>query len=75
MNRAQAVTFLYRAKGAPAVASAAQFTDVAAGEYYTDAVAWAVANDITNGVSDNSFAPSDNCVRGQTVTFLYRAYK
>ena len=75
VNRAQAVTFLYRAKGKPAVASAAQFTDVAAGEYYTDAVAWAVANDITNGVSDNSFAPSDNCVRGQTVTFLYRTYK
>ena len=75
VNRAQALTFLYRAKGKPAVTSAAQFTDVAAGEYYTDAVAWAVANDITNGVSDNSFAPSDNCVRGQTVTFLYRTYK
>ena len=75
VNRAQAVTFLYRAKGKPAVTSAAQFTDVAAGEYYADAVAWAVANEVTNGVSDNSFAPNNNCVRGQTVTFLYRAYK
>jgi hypothetical protein len=75
VNRAQTVTFLYRAKGKPAVTSAAQFTDVAAGEYYADAVAWAVANEVTNGVSDNSFAPNNNCVRGQTVTFLYRAYK
>ena len=75
VNRAQAVTFLYRAKGKPAVTSAAQFTDVAAGEYYADAVAWAVANEVTNGVSDNAFAPNNNCVRGQTVTFLYRAYK
>ena len=75
VNRAQAVTFLYRAKGKPAATSEAQFTDVAAGEYYADAVAWAVANGITNGVSDNSFAPNANCVRGQTVTFLYRAYK
>ena len=75
VNRAQAVTFLYRAKGAPATTASASFTDVKSGEFYTDAVAWAVANDVTNGVGDNAFAPNANCVRGQTVTFLYRAYK
>ena len=75
VNRAQAVTFLYRAKGAPATAASESFTDVKSGEFYTDAVAWAVANDVTNGVGDNAFAPNANCVRGQTVTFLYRAYK
>ena len=75
VNRAQAVTFLYRAKGAPATTASESFTDVGSGEYYTDAVAWAVANEITNGVGDNAFAPNANCVRGQTVTFLYRAYK
>ena len=75
VNRAQAVTFLYRAKGSPAVAADSGFTDVAAGVYYENAVAWAVANGVTDGVGDNAFAPNNNCVRGQTVTFLYRAYK
>ena len=75
VNRAQAVTFLYRAKGAPATTASESFTDVGSGEFYTDAVAWAVANGVTNGVGDNAFAPNANCVRGQTVTFLYRAYK
>ena len=51
------------------------FLDVPQGAYYTEAVAWAVANEITNGVGDNAFAPNANCVRGQTVTFLDRAYK
>ena len=75
VNRAQAVTFLYRAAGAPETTASESFTDVGSGEFYTDAVAWAVANDVTNGVGDNAFAPNANCVRGQTVTFLYRAYK
>ena len=75
VNRAQAVTFLYRAKGAPETAASESFTDVASGAYYADAVAWAVANGVTDGVGDNAFAPNNNCVRGQTVTFLYRAYK
>ena len=75
VNRAQAVTFLYRAKGAPATTASESFTDVGSGEFYTDAVAWAVASNVTNGVGDNVFAPNANCVRGQTVTFLYRAYK
>ena len=75
VNRAQAVTFLYRAKGAPETAASESFTDVASGAWYENAVAWAVANEITNGVGDNAFAPNANCVRGQTVTFLYRAYK
>ena len=75
VNRAQTVTFLYRAKGAPATAASESFTDVASGAYYENAVAWAVANEVTNGMGDGAFAPNANCVRGQTVTFLYRAYQ
>ena len=75
VNRAQAVTFLYRAKGKPAVTADSGFTDVASGTWYENAVAWAVANGVTDGVGNNAFAPNANCVRGQTVTFLYRAYK
>ncbi len=75
VNRAQTVTFLYRAKGSPAATANASFADVAAGEYYADAVAWAVANGVTAGVGNNAFAPSGSCLRAQTVTFLYRAYR
>lgn len=51
----------------------AGFTDVAPGKYYSDAVEWAVKNDVTRGVSDARFAPNDPCTRAQVVTFMYRA--
>lgn len=49
------------------------FTDVAVGDYYYDAVLWAVKNGITSGVNDVHFAPGNNCSRAQLVTFLWRA--
>lgn len=74
-TRAQIVTFLWRAMGEPApVGGSNPFGDVAADAYYTDAVLWAVENDITYGVAAGSFAPNDTCNRGQVVTFLYRTY-
>lgn len=51
----------------------AGFTDVAPGKYYSDAVEWAVKNDVTRGVRDARFAPNDPCTRAQVVTFMYRA--
>ncbi|MBR5381706.1 MAG: S-layer homology domain-containing protein [Oscillospiraceae bacterium] len=50
------------------------FTDVPEGAYYAEAVRWAVARGITNGVSETEFAPESVCTRGQIVTFLYRAF-
>lgn len=49
------------------------FTDVADDAYYADSVAWAVANNVTSGVSATSFAPNASCTRGQMVAFLWRA--
>ena len=49
------------------------FTDVADDAYYADSVAWAIAKNITSGVSATSFAPNASCTRGQMVTFLWRA--
>ena len=72
-TRAQAVTFLARALNAKAE-GAANFADVPAGSYYADAVAWAAANGVTNGMSDSLFGPDQSCTRAQIVTFLYRAY-
>lgn len=74
VSRAQTVTFLYRANGSP-VASGASFGDVAADEYYANAVAWAVQNGITTGTGNGKFSPSAPCTRGQIVTFLYRSSK
>ncbi|WP_033120000.1 S-layer homology domain-containing protein [Oscillibacter sp. ER4] len=72
-TRAQIVTFLWRAAGSPEPKTASSFTDVPASAYYAKAVAWAIENGITNGMTETTFAPNATCTRGQSVTFLYRA--
>lgn len=74
-TRAQIVTFLWRAAGSPEPKTASSFTDVPASAYYAKAVAWAIENGITNGMTETTFAPNATCTRGQIVTFLYRALK
>ena len=73
-TRAQVVTFLWRAKGSPKGSATNPFKDVKK-SYYSDAVLWAVKNNITTGTSATTFSPDATCTRGQIVTFLYRAYK
>lgn len=70
-TRAQVVTFLWRYSKEDA-SILPMFTDVAEGDYYYGAVAWAVENGVTTGVTDTTFAPGNPCTRGQIVTFLYR---
>ena len=74
-TRGQIVTFLYRWKGEPAINTSKlpAFKDVKKTDYYYKAVVWAYQNNITTGLSKTKFAPNDTCVRGQVVTFLYRA--
>ena len=75
-TRAQAVTFLWRTAGSPAPRlHTMPFTDVPAGNYYYDAVLWAVENGITEGTSDTTFSPNSTCTRAQIVTFLWRSEK
>ena len=71
-TRAQLVTILYRLEGEPEVSGTSGFTDVEAGTWYTDAVAWAAQNGIVNGVSDTEFAPGDDITREQLAAILYR---
>ena len=73
-NRAQVVTFLWRAMGSPASEAEVSFTDVIPGQFYSTAVAWAVEKGITNGISATEFGVGGICNRAQVVTFLYRAY-
>ncbi len=71
-TRAQLVTILYRLAGEPEPGGDSGFADVAAGTWYTDAVAWAAENGIVNGVSDTEFAPGDDITREQLAAILYR---
>ena len=73
-NRAQVVTFLWRAMGSPDSTAKVTFTDVKDGQFYSTAVAWAVENGITNGISGTEFGVGGICNRAQVVTFLYRTY-
>ena len=72
-TRAQAMTFLWAAAGRPEAESTSAFTDVAANAYYANAVAWAVAKNITAGVGNNLFGSDNTCTRAQIVTFLFQA--
>ena len=74
-TRAQSVTFLYRASGAPAVSGSAAFSDVVADAYYASAVKWAEKSGITGGIGGGLFGSDNNCTRAQIVTFLFRAYQ
>lgn len=56
-------------------ASAPEFTDVSADKWYAAPVAWAVENNITNGATTTTFAPTDPCTQEQILTFLYRAQR
>ena len=71
-TRAHVVTFLWRAEGSRPAGSASAFVDVPAGEYYAQAVAWAVQKQITNGTDATHFSPDLACTRAQVVTFLWR---
>ena len=72
MNRAMIVTVLYRLEKSPAVTDASKFTDVPAGQWYSDAVAWAAANKIVNGYDETTFGPMNAVTREQMAAILFR---
>ena len=71
MTRAMLVQVLYRMSGSKA-ASTAQFTDVADGKWYAEAIAWASENGIVNGFTDGRFQPDTLITRQQLAAILYR---
>ena len=73
-NRAQVVTFLWRAAGQPEPESMNNpFVDVEPGSFYEKPVLWAVEKGITNGTDATHFGPNGECNRASVVTFLWRA--
>ena len=76
LTRGMVVTVLYRMENEPDVADLNMpFPDVAAGQWYTDAVKWAAENEIVLGHSNGQFAPNDNVTREQLATILHRYQK
>ena len=73
VSRAQMVTFLWRAHGAPKATGSNPFVDVSESDYYYDAVLWAVENGVTTGTGGDTFAPDAPVDRAQAVTFQWRA--
>ena len=74
LTRAMFVTVLYRIENSPEAGSS-RFTDVAKGEWYADAAAWAHENGIVNGISETEFAPDVNITREQMAAIIYRYLK
>ena len=74
-NRAEIVTFLWRAAGTPEpTVTRNPFTDVNSvrdASYYK-AILWASQKGITAGTNATTFSPYQECTRSQIVTFLYR---
>lgn len=71
-TRGQIVTILYRLEGEPAAAASGRFTDVAAGQWYTQAVEWAASQGIVDGYGSGAFGPEDHITREQLAAILYR---
>ena len=72
LTRAMVVTILYRMEGEPAAPNSSEFSDVAAGQWYTRAVSWASEQGIVTGYENGSFGPMDPITREQFAAILYR---
>jgi hypothetical protein len=75
-TRAEIVTMLWRGEGCPQATQdyTQAFWDVSEGDYYYDAVNWAIEQGLTNGTSSETFSPHQVCSKAESITFLYRLY-
>lgn len=78
LTRAQFVTVLHNIAGGetlPIEEYNAKFSDIPEGMWYTNPVMWALKNDITSGISENSFGTDMEITREQLITLLYKYAK
>ena len=71
-TRAMIVTILWRMEGSPATSYGMSFTDVPAGQWYTEAIRWAQSTGVVTGYDAKTFGPNDNVTREQLAAILYR---
>lgn len=75
MTRAQFVTILWRMAGEPETGLAMQYNDVPEGQWYTEAVRWALAEDVMSGYTAATFGPEDPITREQIAVLLWNYAK
>ena len=75
LTRGQWAALLYRIAGSPEVTKLSKFKDVKPDSYYASAIAWASAEGVVFGVSEDTFEPDSNVTREQMVAMLYRFAK
>ncbi len=74
-NSAQIITFIWRAMGEKFASAAGTIAEgYEKDAYYKDAVAWADSQDVLSG-TQNAFAPENDAMRADVVTYLYRILK
>jgi hypothetical protein len=71
-DRGMIITILWRLEGQPSASANVDFTDVAQGQYYTDAASWGAENEIIKGYGNGEFGPEDTITREQMAAILYR---
>lgn len=72
VNRAMLTTLLHRLMGSPELPYQGKFSDVPAGQWYTQGIEWAAANGVAQGIGDGTFSPTRAASREEIVLMLYR---
>ena len=71
-SRAMIAVILWRQAGSPIAEEYTDFSDVAEGAWYTQAVRWASNAGVVGGYPNGSFGPNDPITREQMAAMLYR---
>ena len=71
-SRSMIATILWRMAGSPVVNYAMDYTDVAQGQWYSEAIRWAASEGIMGGYGNGLFGTNDPITREQFATILYR---
>ena len=72
LTRAMLATVLWRQAGKPEVNFQLQFTDLAAGQWYTEAIRWAAGEGLVNGYGEGLFGPEDIITQEQLNLIINR---
>lgn len=75
LSRSQFVVVLHSYAKKPAITFTNTFLDVSNGQWYSNAVIWAVNQKITSGYPNGNFGVADDITREQFVTMLYQYAK
>lgn len=71
-SRAMIATILWRMAGSPVVNYAMNYTDVAQGQWCSEAIRWATSEGVVTGYGNGLFGTNDPITREQLATMLWR---